>query len=205
MLQYSGRFYCGGSLINTNYILTAAHCLRDFSTQYISITLLAHKLDGSTPGTFNERILKSIIHPLYNPSTFDNDIGLLQLQSSVNFDGILRPVCLPPSGGDYSGQMVRHLIRNMTTNDCNFIGTSYWMGWYIRELLYLTHCFERGLCSNIINPTMFIKGIASNQKYDMCGRRREGLLSRGFRWSFTHSKRQQVSTDWYQKVFVKCM
>lgn len=106
MLQYGGRFYCGGSLINANYILTAAHCLRDFSSSSISITLLAHKLDGSTPGTFRKQVMKSLIHPLYNPSTFDNDIGLLKIEESIGFDELLRPVCLPSSPGDFSGQMV---------------------------------------------------------------------------------------------------
>ena len=27
-LLYSGRFYCGASLINTKYLLTASHCVK---------------------------------------------------------------------------------------------------------------------------------------------------------------------------------
>lgn len=117
MLKYGGRFYCGGSLINTNFVLTAAHCLRGFSSSSITITLLAHKLDGSTPGTFSRNVMKAVIHPLYDPSSFDNDIGLLKMAESVEFQDMLRPVCLPNSSGDYSGQMVRLLIAKPMWNN----------------------------------------------------------------------------------------
>lgn len=42
-----------------------------------------------------------IRHPDYNENTFDNDICLLQLSSTVTFTNFISPVCLAAAGSDF--------------------------------------------------------------------------------------------------------
>ncbi|KAM9481985.1 serine protease 27-like [Clarias gariepinus] len=98
---YGGHF-CGGSLINDKYILTAAHCVNSISMSGLTVYLGKQTLSGSNPNQIVKGVTKVVIHPQFNSATLNNDIALLLLNSSVPFNSYITPVCLAGQGSTFS-------------------------------------------------------------------------------------------------------
>ena len=61
-----------------------------------------HDTEVSSPHEQKFDVKQMIIHPLYNSSTYDYDIALLQIKTKAKINSYVKPACFPDDSISFS-------------------------------------------------------------------------------------------------------
>ncbi|XP_039885249.1 deleted in malignant brain tumors 1 protein-like isoform X5 [Simochromis diagramma] len=94
IIDPSGEFWCEGSLITNQWVLTAASCISHDKLSNKVVHLGQHIQSAFSQNVVIRKVEEVICHPEYNSTTYNSDICLLKLSAPVYFTDYIQPICL---------------------------------------------------------------------------------------------------------------
>merc|ERR1739838_628899 len=163
-IKRSGSLMCGGSLVTTKYIISAAHC--EYSTPSVLTITVGDVTLGTAESTEQVfRVVRQIVHEDYGATTAqEHDIMLIELDGKVSLNENVQTVNLPSasplvgttctvygwgttsSGGSISNKLMGVNVPVIDNADCE------------------TYVLYRGQ----IKPGMVCMGFLEDGGYDSC-------------------------------------
>lgn len=93
-LESYKQHFCGGSIINNQWILSAAHCQEGIEPHFFSIRAGSSE---KSKGGVSIPVANYYQHPNYNLAIVDNDFMLIKLKKPLVFSNKIQPITLADS------------------------------------------------------------------------------------------------------------
>uniref|UniRef100_A0A182M071 Peptidase S1 domain-containing protein n=1 Tax=Anopheles culicifacies TaxID=139723 RepID=A0A182M071_9DIPT len=95
---------CGGTILDQNTVLTAAHCLMlpngIIALERLVVQVGRNRLRVASNRAQELEAFKLIVHPGYDINSFQHDIALIKLATDITYTDYIQPICLWNRGED---------------------------------------------------------------------------------------------------------
>ncbi|XP_016529116.1 acrosin [Poecilia formosa] len=162
-IQFLGTHFCGGTIISSKWIVSAAHCYHNYIWHSSFLTVLVGITMLSKPGPQSQRrgVKNVIIHENYDFNSSNNDVALLMLKSPLVFTNYIQPCCVPMS---MNHQVALNLSNCFITGwgSINYKGGAVDMLQEAElELIETFRCNQRHWYNGLITENMLCAGMLS--------------------------------------------
>ncbi|NXE52520.1 FA10 factor, partial [Casuarius casuarius] len=164
LIHKDGDLFCGGTILNEYFILTAAHCANQSEKPMVLVGEVDRR--KKEPSEAIHMVEKIIINDAFDLATYDSDIALIKLKEPITFSEYVIPACLPEE--DFATEVLMKQASGIVSG----FGKIFQRGQLVERMkVFQIPYVDMGTCKpairSLVTENMFCAGYDKDGK-DVC-------------------------------------